>query len=314
MVGSMPHSGAIAWYCERRGSGPAIVLIPSGEGDCHSFGRVANDLGVDFDVLTFDIPGYSQSSRPPQLDLVPTDEMAGQIAALVSSLGIDRATFYGCSSGGAYALALAANFPELVERAVIHEVAVPLTDLPPEEAAVFAGLFSRDDEVVVKTCRHLFRNFMNENQEAWDALGEDYHRRLDRNYLTWARHISPRFFRQFTREDLQRRPVTWTVGALTKGSVVEGNRRLAQVGGIAVTTLPCSHFPQVSIPELLAGHIRDAAKLHRPRSATNTPKPEPAALVRRITSTLRRVRLRTSTASGQRLAMTYGCGKRSGSA
>jgi len=28
---------------------------------------------------------------------------------------------------------------------------------------------------------------MNENADAWDALGEAFHKRLERNYVTWVR-------------------------------------------------------------------------------------------------------------------------------
>ena len=49
-----------------------------------------------------------------------------------------------------------------------------------------------------------------------------------------------------------------TVGALSGGVIVEGNRRLAEIGGLTVTTLPCRHFPQVSIPAVLAQYIRSA--------------------------------------------------------
>ena len=31
------QAGGIEWYCEQRGDGPAVVLVPSGEGDCASF-------------------------------------------------------------------------------------------------------------------------------------------------------------------------------------------------------------------------------------------------------------------------------------
>src|SRR5215831_15209658 len=55
---------SIDWYCELRGRGPTIVLIPSGEGDCGSFDRVATSLSGTFTVLTFDMPGFSRSSEP----------------------------------------------------------------------------------------------------------------------------------------------------------------------------------------------------------------------------------------------------------
>jgi len=54
--------GDIDWYCERRGGGPAVVLIPSGEGDCENFAAVAERLAAEFTVLTFDTPGFSRST------------------------------------------------------------------------------------------------------------------------------------------------------------------------------------------------------------------------------------------------------------
>jgi pimeloyl-ACP methyl ester carboxylesterase len=56
------NASGIDWYCELRGSGPSVVLIPSGEGDCGSFARVADELAKNFNVLTFDMPGFSRSS------------------------------------------------------------------------------------------------------------------------------------------------------------------------------------------------------------------------------------------------------------
>ncbi len=73
----------IDWYCELRGSGPSVVLIPSGEGDCASFAGVADALANDFTVLTFDMPGFSRSGPPPDFGRVTADMLADQVAALV---------------------------------------------------------------------------------------------------------------------------------------------------------------------------------------------------------------------------------------
>jgi pimeloyl-ACP methyl ester carboxylesterase len=259
------HAAGINWYCETRGSGPSIVLIPSGEGDCASFARTADNLAADFSVLTFDMPGFSRSGPPPNWN-VSSGNVARQIASLTTSLGVEHATFYGCSSGGLFALALAAEHPDLVDSAVVHEVAIPLGSGSPDPANPFAKLFSPDDKTVVETCKLLFRSFMNENQKAWDDLGADYHQRLEINYLTWARRYvgasaTSGFFRAFSRQDLTRRPVTWTVGSITGGGpILEGNRKIADIGGIAIEFLSCKHFPQVSIPDLLADHIRMSAR------------------------------------------------------
>ena len=54
--------------------------------------------------------------------------------------------------------------------------------------------------------------------------------------------------------------MTWTIGALFEVRVFFSNVVFAHQAGIAIGTLPCRHFPQVSIPGLLAAHIRGAAR------------------------------------------------------
>ena len=119
-------AGGINWYCERRGQGQAVVLVPSGEGDCASFEAVATALADTFTVLTFDTPGFSRSGAPADAAQISVATLGDQVAALVRSLGIERATFYGCSSGGRAVLDLAVRHADLIRSAVVHEVATHL--------------------------------------------------------------------------------------------------------------------------------------------------------------------------------------------
>jgi hypothetical protein len=41
---------------------------------------------------------------------------------------------------------------------------------------------------VIEKCTMIFRDLMNEDPVAWEALREAYHRRLERNSVTWVRH------------------------------------------------------------------------------------------------------------------------------
>jgi pimeloyl-ACP methyl ester carboxylesterase len=107
----MHQVDGINWYCQRQGHGPTVVLVPSGEGDCTPFAPVASQLADRFSVLTFDMPGFSRSSAPTDLHEFTPVNAADQVATLVHSLGIDRATFYGCSSGGAVVLLLMPDTP-----------------------------------------------------------------------------------------------------------------------------------------------------------------------------------------------------------
>lgn len=251
------QAAAIDWYCESRGTGSPIVLIPSGEGDCGSFEKTADSLAREFSVLTFDMPGFSRSSDPPDFGTYSLARAASEVATLIEALGIAPATFYGCSSGGQVALGLAADYPHLVRNIVVHEVALP----PKVPGGPIADLVKLSDEVAARVCADIFRNLMNENAAAWDALGDDYHHRLKRNYVTWVRrYIASKGMREFSTEELQRRTVTWTIGGLTPAAAFFDNVMLANSAGIPIGLLMCRHFPQVSIPDMLAEHIGRAAR------------------------------------------------------
>ena len=246
---------SIDWYYDLRGQGPPVVLIPSGEGDCDSFDRVASALAPDFTVLTFDMPGFSRSGDPPDFDRYSMTQAAGEVSALVRALGLGQATFYGCSSGGQVALSLAVDYPDLVRKVAVHEVPLSIRESIRQMATL-------PDAEIAHICRDFFRNQMNENAEAWEALGQEFHQRLDRNYVTWVRRYvgAESLLRTFTPDDLRGRPVTWTIGGLTPAAAFFDNVVLAHAAGLPIGLLMCRHFPQVSIPDALAEHIRNVAR------------------------------------------------------
>ena len=263
-VKAFTHKAAgIDWYCELRGSGPTIVLIPSGEGDCGSLVKVANLLADEFTVLTFDMPGFSRSSAPPDFGLVTAGMLGDQIAALITSLGLAPATFYGCSSGGQAALSLVADHCDIVRNAIVHEAALMGEGdvcWPEEMAGMFAALNALDDAGVAKACAEIFRNGMNQDPRAWDDLGPQYHQRLEKNYATWVRHYTVVDHRSYSAEELSRRPIAWSVGGYTSIWAMTGNFRTARRANIELVYLRSKHFPQVCIPDELARHVRENAK------------------------------------------------------
>jgi len=253
------------WYCELRGSGPTVVLIPSGEGDCGNFATVADALADEFTVLTFDMPGFSRSSVPPDFDKVTAPMLADQISALVKSLDLAPATFYGCSSGGQAVLSLVADHPDIVRNGIVHEAALSKDVAWPDMMeSRFAQMNSLDDAGVLEACKDWFRNRMNGDPQAWDALGADYHRRLEKNYVTWVR----RYFkagvmdRSYNAEELTKRPIAWSIGGFSEVWSRIGDLRVAQRADIEVEIFRCKHFPQVEIPDVLTSHIRNHTRQH----------------------------------------------------
>ena len=165
------RAAGIDWHCELRGKAAPVVLIPSGEGDCGSFEGVAALLAREFTVLTFDMPGFSRSSEPPNFGAYSSARAANEIAALVKALNLGPATFYGCSSGGTFALSLAADHAAVVRHIVVHEAAIPPVRPTPHAqvlpmTALLNSLPTLSDADVARACADLFRNTLNENGAA----------------------------------------------------------------------------------------------------------------------------------------------------
>lgn len=259
------EAAGINWYCELRGSGPTIVLIPSGEGDCGNFARVASSLADEFTVLTFDMPGFSRSSTPADFGTVTAKMLGDQIAALVTALKLAPATFYGCSSGGQAALSLVADHPDIVRNVIVHEPALENAEdicWPGDMTGLFASLSALDDAPIAGAVADMIRNQLNYDPQAWDALGPEYHQRLQKNYVTWIKHYNAVADRSYSAEELSRKPIAWSMGGYSAIWPVTGNLRTAQRANTEIIYLRSRHYPQVSIPDALAEYIRKNTKKH----------------------------------------------------
>lgn len=247
----------ITWYYEQEGTGPHVVLITDGLGECQMFDKPMSLIAAaGFTVTTFDGPGMSRSSSaPPETyeDITP-QKLARAVITLMDQLGIDYASFWGCSSGGCTVLALVADYPERVRNGIPHEVPTithdnlgPLASQDPDAIATIMAGFSK------KMCA---------DDAKWDALGPEVHARLHKNYPRWA-YGYPRTLPGATPtsdEVLHKRPLDWTVGAATPMEMFFDNVVTATKAGIGIKMLPGSHFPYVSAPEAFAQHVVDVCK------------------------------------------------------
>jgi pimeloyl-ACP methyl ester carboxylesterase len=103
---------------ERRGSGPAVVLLHGFVGDgCSTWSPQLEDLSGDFTVVAWDAPGAGRSADPPATFRSP--DYADCLAAFVSALGLGRPHVVGLSSGGVFALELAGRHPDVVRSLVL---------------------------------------------------------------------------------------------------------------------------------------------------------------------------------------------------
>jgi pimeloyl-ACP methyl ester carboxylesterase len=87
-------------------------------------------LARDFTVVAVDQRGIGLSDKPA--DGYDTGTLAGDMVALMGALGHDRFALYGTDTGMPIAYAVAADYPDRVERLVVSEAPLPgVTPSPP---------------------------------------------------------------------------------------------------------------------------------------------------------------------------------------
>ena len=123
-------------YAERDGAGPRLVLIHGFTQTRRSWGRLADDLATDHEVVRVDAPGHGRSS----------DVLAGlrSGARLIADEG-GPATYLGYSMGGRFALHLALGSPDLVRGLVLVGATAGIEDPAEraERATVDEGMAAR---------------------------------------------------------------------------------------------------------------------------------------------------------------------------
>ena len=81
---SLIEVNGTALYYERRGDGPAILLVSGATGDAGHWTEVAEVLSSTYTVVTYDRRGNSRSPRPPGWTATTIDEQADDAEALIS--------------------------------------------------------------------------------------------------------------------------------------------------------------------------------------------------------------------------------------
>jgi pimeloyl-ACP methyl ester carboxylesterase len=108
----------------RRGTGPALLLVPGAGGDGGQYEELASRLASDYSVVTYDRRANSRSRRPKGYAATSIEEQADDAIALLRALHLAPAVVFGNSLGALIALACALRAPSAVSRLVVHEPAL----------------------------------------------------------------------------------------------------------------------------------------------------------------------------------------------
>jgi pimeloyl-ACP methyl ester carboxylesterase len=132
-TGQYADVNGINLYYETHGSGRPLILLHGGLGSGEMFGPVLPALAANHQVIAVDLQGHGRTAdidRPIDVQL-----MAGDIAALIEHLRLDKPDVMGYSLGGGVAFFAAARHPELVRKLVLVSVNIRRNAIYPEMLA-----------------------------------------------------------------------------------------------------------------------------------------------------------------------------------
>jgi len=130
--GNTKVNGLSLHYTRTGGDKPQVVLAHGFSDDGSCWTPVTEALEGDYDVIMVDARGHGRSEGPEQG--YGLDDMAADLAGVITELGVQKPAVLGHSMGGGTAFVLAGTYPEL-PRAILIEDAGMLNLTAPKTPA-----------------------------------------------------------------------------------------------------------------------------------------------------------------------------------
>jgi pimeloyl-ACP methyl ester carboxylesterase len=168
VTGAYADVNGINLYYETYGSGRPLILLHGGLGAISSFGPNIDALAAKHKVMAVDLQAHGRTAdidRPIDVRL-----MAGDIAALIEHLGVDRPDLVGYSMGGGTAFFTALQRPELVNRLVLISTAMRDSAYYPEIRAQQGQVTAEQAEFMKQLPMYQLYASLAPRVEDWPAL------------------------------------------------------------------------------------------------------------------------------------------------
>jgi pimeloyl-ACP methyl ester carboxylesterase len=150
------NTGVVINYVAGPNNGPALVLLPAQMGTWESYQKVLPKLMEHFQVFAVDLPGHGKSSWTT--GNYSWSKTGVHLKAFLRQVVQRAAIVSGNSSGGIFALWVAANEPEYVRGIILEDAPLFSAEIP---------RFRDTDKFVYQGLQHLV-----------EALGDVHHRDL----------------------------------------------------------------------------------------------------------------------------------------
>jgi pimeloyl-ACP methyl ester carboxylesterase len=157
----------------RPGEERVVVFCHSAPGAGSFDPDPAQTLARNVTLLSVDRPGYGRSDPLPAGRWATVGSAADDIAAVLDTMNVERASVAGWSAGGRVALALAARRPDLVDRVVMVATPAPDDEVPwidPEQRAELEQLRNLGPEGAHAELERRLGSLVPEDPFSGDAL------------------------------------------------------------------------------------------------------------------------------------------------
>jgi len=258
----LERNGLRLAYDRSRGLGEPVALVHGGWDDQASWGRVAAGLALGLRVLSYDRRDHGESTGPPRSRPVRDD--ASDLAALLEATELYPAHLVAEGYGGAAALRLAVDRPELVRSVCLHEV--PFLGLlgPDEPTGMGASPAARLREVCRlaaggsgEAAARAYLALFGSPEEQWTELDPASQRGLAAGARAWAREMDDPEATRPAAEELRGIdiPVLATVGEASPEFARRVHEGLLATlpNGQAMTLPQVGHFVHRTDPDLFVG-------------------------------------------------------------
>jgi pimeloyl-ACP methyl ester carboxylesterase len=167
-------------YYEIHGAGPPLVLLHGALMTIDGFGQVLPALAENRQVIAVEQQAHGRTAdidRP-----FSYEQMADDTALLLQQLGIEQADVFGYSMGGAVALQIAMDHPQLVRKLVVGAAAYSNDGVYPE---VLEGIEKLKPEDFAGSSWQESYARVAPNPEDWPALLAKV-QQLDKEFQGWS--------------------------------------------------------------------------------------------------------------------------------
>lgn len=118
-------------FHDRSGGGPPLLFLHGNPGTHRLWRHQLDHFRSRYDLVAVDMRGYGQSDKPVGADYHPS-ALAGDIAGLISKLGLARPVVVGLSMGSMVALSLAIEHPDSLSGLVLAGATSDRRDRDPD--------------------------------------------------------------------------------------------------------------------------------------------------------------------------------------